>query len=263
VRHVADPGRRDRASQAAEADQHDDTMSEQDGTSEGPALVVQPLGPDRTVEQHLVRELRTSILRGTLAPGVRLPYRTLAHQFGVSVTPVRVALRDLAKEGLVEISPHGGAYVAPLSVSALEELYATRTGLESWLSRLGAARLTDEQLAAMQAEFSSAERAVARHDGEAYLTAAWETRLVCYRAAERPRLLERVETVFNQSARYNSFTLMTPERLEDSFRSLRTYKAACEARDGRHAQQTIQVALERTYDYLVAHLGELGASASD
>ena len=218
---------------------------------------VRPLGPDRTVEQHLVRELRSSILKGVLKPGVRLRYRDLASQFGVSVTPVRVALRDLAKEGLVELSPHGGAYVARLSVTALEELYATRTGIESWLARLGAEQLTDAGLARMESQFSAAETAVAAVDTNAYLKSAWAFRLTCYQAANRPRLLERIETVFDQSARYNSFTLMTAERLQESFRSLRTFRAACEVRDGRLAQQTIQAALERTFEYLAEHLSEL------
>jgi len=232
-------------------------------SAEGSALgaaqlaAVRPLGPDRTVEQHLVRQLRESILKGTLSPGVRLPYRDLARQFGVSVTPVRVAVRDLAKEGLVELSPHGSARVAPLSVNALEELYATRTGIESWLARLGAERLTDAELALMETQSSVAERAVAALDEKTYLKSAWAFRLVCYRAADRPGLLETAETVFDHSARYNSFTLMTAERLEESFQSLQAFKLACDLRDGRLAQQTIQAALERTFEYLVEHLPEL------
>jgi DNA-binding GntR family transcriptional regulator len=236
--------------------------SEGDADGAREFIAVEPVGPDRTVEQHLVRELRTSILKGNLRPGVRLPYRTLAHQFGVSVTPVRVALRDLAKEGLVELNPHGGAHVAPLSAEALEELYATRTGLESWLARLGAEQLSRSQLAEMDAEFALAERAAVEGDAARYLPSAWSARLVCYRAAGRPRLLERAETVFEQSERYNSFTLITSDRLEESSRSMRAFRAACEVGDGRLAQQTIQAALERTFEYLVAHLPELEQRAA-
>jgi hypothetical protein len=46
--------------------------------------------------------------------------------------------------------------------------------------------------------------------------------------------------------------------MEESFRSLRMFKAACEVRDGRLAQKTIQDALERTFEYLAQHLPELG-----
>lgn len=174
------------------------------------------------------------------------------------MTPVRVALRELAKEGLIELSPHGGAFVAPLSLTELEELFATRLGIESWLARLGAERLTDDELETMQGIFAEVERAVAAADAQAYLAPAWAFRLVCYRAAGRPRLAEKTVTLFDQSARYTSFSVMTMPRMEESCRSLRMFKAACEVRDGRLAQKTIQDALERTFEYLAQHLPELG-----
>jgi DNA-binding GntR family transcriptional regulator len=91
------------------------------------------VGDERTVEQVVLARLRRSILDGTLAPGARLRYRQLAEQFGVSVTPVRVALKELAGEGLVELRPHAGASVSALSVEELEEVLLTRTSLEPFL----------------------------------------------------------------------------------------------------------------------------------
>ena len=73
------------------------------------------VGDERTVEQIVAARLRRSILDGGLAPGARLRYRQLAEQFGVSVTPVRVALKELSSEGLVELRPHAGASVSALS----------------------------------------------------------------------------------------------------------------------------------------------------
>jgi DNA-binding GntR family transcriptional regulator len=227
----------------------------------GELATVTPLPAERTVEQSLVRALRTSILRGELAPGLRLRYRPLAAQFQVSVTPVRIALRELAKEGLVVMTPHEGAYVAPLSVTELEELFAMRTGVESWLARLGAESLSDGGLALMQRRFDDAAAAVDAADGTTYLNLGWQVRLTCYDAAQRPHLLARSKTLFEQSSRYTSLTLTAPVRVKDSFHSLTIFKAACEARDGRLAQQTIQAALERTFEYLVEHGPELDPAA--
>lgn len=223
----------------------------------GELATVTPLPAERTVEQSLVRALRTSILQGELAPGLRLRYRPLAKQFQVSVTPVRIALRELAKEGLVVMTPHEGAYVAPLSVTELEELFAMRTGVESWLARLGAENISDDGLQLMHRRFDEAGTAVDAADGTTYLNLGWQVRRTCYEAAQRPGLLARSKTLFEQSSRYTSFTLTAPERVKDSFHSLTIFKAACEARDGRLAQQTIVAALERTFEYLVEHLPEL------
>src|SRR5262249_20618529 len=111
-------------------------------TSEQPvADVITPLG-HRTVEEALVGQLRDAIVTGLLRPGERLVYRDLARRFGVSVTPVRIALRELSKEGLVEMRAHAGARVSLLSADELEEIFVFRIGIEGWLSQHGAERLT-------------------------------------------------------------------------------------------------------------------------
>src|SRR4029079_7816659 len=104
-----------------------------------------------------------------VAPDERLRDRAFADLFGVSITPVRVALRELAKEGLVETRAHEGARVSLLSAEDLEELFARRIGGESWLARLGAQRMTDDALAAAAPLQAEAARAVAEGDREALL----------------------------------------------------------------------------------------------
>src|SRR5262245_23024969 len=75
---------------------------------------------ERTVENLIANELRESILNGSLAPGSRLPIRDVAKQLGASVTPVRIALKQLAGEGLVDLTPHAGATVGRLTVEEVE-----------------------------------------------------------------------------------------------------------------------------------------------
>jgi DNA-binding GntR family transcriptional regulator len=218
---------------------------------------VKPVGPDRTVERQVGRELRTAILDGSLPPGVRLPYRDLARRFNVSVTPVRVAVLELAYEGLVEVNAHGGARVAPLSVDELEELFAMRIGVDSWLARLGSELISADALASMEAQLNEAQRVVDAGDGQPYLQLAWSVRRICYQAAERPRLLQVSTSLFNRSARYNSFTLTADFRVDESFRHLRDLHAACRAHDGQAAQATTMAALESTFAYLRAHFSEM------
>src|SRR5947207_973202 len=65
----------------------------------------------------------------------------LTAQFGVSTTPVREALQDLAREGLVSLDPHRGAVVRALEVAEVREIYELRMVLEPILLRRAAARL--------------------------------------------------------------------------------------------------------------------------
>jgi DNA-binding GntR family transcriptional regulator len=210
---------------------------------------VSPIGPERTVEQLIARELRESILDGRLQPGVRLPYRDLAKQFDVSVTPVRIALRELLTEGLVEMRPHGGASVAPLSEEELEELFIMRAGLESWMALLGAPRLSDDEIAAIDDAFRELERAAGARDRAGYLESAFRCRAICYGVAERPRLLATASQLFERSGRY-MFLSLQGARIDESLELTRSFRDACAERNGPGAQRAVREALEWTMHYV-------------
>lgn len=216
-------------------------------------FAIAPLGPDRTVEQMLVREIRSLIVDGYLEPGRRLPYRSLAEQFQVSVTPVRIALRELAKDGLVEILRAGGVRVAPLSLDELEELFATRVGLESRLAHVGASALSDDDLAQMEPVFREIQHAVDVRDRPAYVTSTLDYRLLCYIAARRPRLLGAVRLLFRRSARYNRLVVDPEVRFFESFELMVRFREACVARNGLAAQDAVRGILERSLDYFTTH----------
>lgn len=213
--------------------------------------VVVPLGGSRTVEDLIVDELRESILDGTLAPGARLPIREVADRLSVSVTPVRIALKQLAGEGIVELTPHAGATVAPLTVDELEELLATRDGIESWLAFTGAPLLTEQGIAEMDATRERLARAVVAGDQPAFVEASWALRTPCYLAAGRERLYARASELFRRSRRYHLLNLTEQERLAWSHELFERFADACAARDGAAARDRMREGLEWTLDYLV------------
>jgi DNA-binding GntR family transcriptional regulator len=212
------------------------------------------VGDERTVEQVVAARLRRSILEGSLAPGTRLRYRQLADRFGVSVTPVRVALKELAGEGLVELRPHAGASVSALSIEELEEVVLTRASLEPWLALHGVGHLTDDDVAAMSERLGDVRAVTRALDRDGYLDASWELRAIVYGAAKRPRLLARVVTLYDQSRRYHHVNLADSERLARSLAYMEDFHAACIARDGARAQAVMREALEWTLEYLVEAL---------
>lgn len=101
----------------------------------------------RTAHEYVRATLRAAVLDGTLAGGARLVQSELAERLGVSTTPVREALRDLATEGLVVFDPHRGALVRSLDIAEVRELYELRMTLEPLMVRRVIAAITPEQLA--------------------------------------------------------------------------------------------------------------------
>lgn len=102
---------------------------------------------ERRTAHELVRDtLRRAILRGTLAGGTRLVQAEIAAELGVSTTPVREALRDLATEGLVDLDAHRGASVHELELSEVQEIYSLRLLLEPEAMRRTSVELDEAAL---------------------------------------------------------------------------------------------------------------------
>lgn len=97
------------------------------------SLPCRPIGSPSTLRQAVVEQLRDAIVSGSFAPGALLRETALARHLGVSATPVREALGELASEGLVEIQAHRLKRVAPMDFAATLDLF--RVQAELW--RLG------------------------------------------------------------------------------------------------------------------------------
>jgi DNA-binding GntR family transcriptional regulator len=96
--------------------------------------------------QTVYKLLRTKIANHDYAPGERLQLDTLATQLGVSRTPVRDALNQLAAEGLVEIRPRRGTFVAQVDRQTVAELYQMRLMIDTSVGKLLARQLTPQQI---------------------------------------------------------------------------------------------------------------------
>ncbi len=94
--------------------------------------------------------LREAILTRGFKPGERLQVDDISAKLGVSLTPVRHAIQQLATEGLIEIHPRSGTYVASVTPEDTEETFDLRCALECLAGELAAERVTAEELKAMR-----------------------------------------------------------------------------------------------------------------
>ncbi len=94
--------------------------------------------------------LRQAILTHVFRPGERLQIQDISDKLGVSLTPVRQAIQRLSTEGLIEIHPRSGTYVAKLSAEDIEETFDIRCALECLAAEKAAERISPPLLARMK-----------------------------------------------------------------------------------------------------------------
>ena len=121
-----------------------------------------PVGP------QLVRTLRQRIVRGELAPGMRISEAEIAAGFGLSRQPVREAFIKLAEEGLVEVRPQRGTFVRKISIDAVMDARFVREAIEADVVKL-LAEAADQGLARELRTQIEAQRAVAETDSHAFM----------------------------------------------------------------------------------------------
>lgn len=105
---------------------------------------------DRSLREQVSDALRAALISGRMRPGVLYPAPALAQMLGVSATPVREAMLDLAREGLVEVARNKGFRVTEVSDRELDELAEVRMLLEVPVMGQVADRLTDETRARLE-----------------------------------------------------------------------------------------------------------------
>lgn len=103
-------------------------------------------GAAGTLPEQIAAQLRREILRGKLAPGAPIKERDNAAEMGVSRTPMREAIRILAKEGLVQLRPARSPIVAQPSFKQIADHIEVLSALELLSAELACNRASDDQI---------------------------------------------------------------------------------------------------------------------
>ena len=112
--------------------------------------------------------LQTAIIKGELSPGDKIGEVDLCERFNLTRGPLREALGRLESRGLLVRRPHAGVKVVSISGAELLELYDTREVMEGLAAKQAAERMTDVEIADLQALLDGHEQMVAAVQGQAY-----------------------------------------------------------------------------------------------
>jgi DNA-binding GntR family transcriptional regulator len=146
------------------------------------------------LKDQVIELLRNQIVRGNLPPGTQLVERDLADQLGISRIPVRDALQELQKEGLL-VTRLNRRYVIELDERDVRELYQTRLVLEKLAVELSAQNTRPENQQALLAIQREMKAAVDRKDARAYVQSDVDTHRLIWQQADNRHLLNTLNTM--------------------------------------------------------------------
>ncbi len=211
----------------------------------------------RSLHAELADRMREMIVQGELEPGAKIPERALCEAFNVSRTPLREALKVLASEGFVVLTPNRGAAVSRITRADIEEAFPVIGALESLAGELACARATDAEIAQiarlharMAAHHAAGERAPYFRLNEQIHDAIAE-------AARNPTLRRMQTSLASRVRRARYFANISQTRWDQAMAEHEDILAALRAREGQrlaailkrhlaHKLEAVSAALERS-----------------
>ena len=194
--------------------------------------------------EQLRERIEERIVVGDYAPGARLDEMELAKTFGVSRTPIREALIQLASAGFVENRPRRGSVVAELSPERLREMFDVMAELEAVCARLAATRSGDGDQAALGEAHRACEQALRANDPDAYYRFNEKFHLALYAASHNRFLAEQATQLHRRLRPYRRLQLRVPGRMESSFAEHAAAIDAIARRDGERAARQLRAHVE-------------------
>ena len=201
-----------------------------------------------------LERLREAIIMGELTPGTPLRLEDLARRLGMSISPIREALRQLEALGLAEHLPHHGAKVMRLDVEELRELFSIRLALEGMAVRRAAEIFTTSDGDAARSHLDAYDEARRRGDIRAAVRAHGAFHFALYEAARSAWLRRLIRPAWDSCERYRP-VLLAKGAVQDRHEELDVELLdACAAHDPERAAKALHDHLELATDIYAVEL---------
>jgi DNA-binding GntR family transcriptional regulator len=148
----------------------------------------------RPLSEVIRAEIEQEIISGRLPAGSQLDEQTLSERYGVSRTPAREALIQLAAVGLVSLRPRQGAVVTSVSLKDYVSLHEILVQLEALATQLATRRMTPADRTRLKETFDQCVAAASANDAELYRTANDAFHETLYTASRNPILYHQIRT---------------------------------------------------------------------
>lgn len=179
--------------------------------------------------------LEDEIEKGALPPGALMDERALADRFGVSRTPVREALQQLAARELVCISPRQGATVARMSIAKVRAMLEYVGELEALSARLAARRVDETVQAALDEGLRCCQLAADTGDAAGYAAANVVFHEAIYAGSRNDYLADHIRNARRRLQRYRTRDFLSPAQVAKSLHDHQQIASAIQAGDETQA----------------------------
>lgn len=167
-----------------------------------PRSAALPDAADTSLRQQVYDSLREALTSGRFSPGQKVTFRYVAGERGVSLTPVREAMRRLVAEGAFEMNPNRSVRVPLMTRDKVLELRDIRMELEGLAAAKAAAAASRRQIAGIRRAAREILVARNRGDGATDRQKVREYHFAVYAAAGQPTLLRLIESLWLQTGPY-------------------------------------------------------------
>ncbi len=217
--------------------------SEQTVRAAGPRRSGRPRAA--TASARVYSDLRAELVSLQRRPGEAISEAEIALSYGVSRTPVREAILKLSDEGLVEIFPQSGIFVARIPLAALPEAIIIRKALEETTARLAAERATSSQILNLHSILERQREASAAADRELFHQADEAFHATIADVATYPGIWKLILQVKVHVDRYRRLTLPQQGRMGQVITEHEVIMSAIERHDVAGAGIAMGKHLER------------------
>jgi DNA-binding GntR family transcriptional regulator len=213
----------------------------------------------RDLKSEVYKIIKEGIRHREFLPGMQLKESDLVEKLGVSRTPIREALNQLSKEGIIEIFPRRGAFVKNCSKEEVIEILILREVLEGVAARLATSRMNDERIRKLEEFFKEHQEGLIDY-GQA--DEKFHSEII--QASGSARLLELVNNLKDnlQMLDMRAVSFRYPERvrksMEEHLRIIETFRK----KDAVLAEGLTREHFQHTLIYYEQHLGS-GQSQED
>ena len=208
--------------------------------------------------QEIFDEVAIDIVEGRLRPGDSLNSVDLARRFGTSRTPVREALAELERHGVVTVPPRRRPYVVHATLKQVQDIYVLRANLFSLVSELIVDNCPTEQLSELWEWQRALEDDVARNSVDDYFWHNVGFRLVEVGLSGNSELQRTLHTLGLRTLQFRHLSLSQPGQIQRSVADHRRLLTAYEERDKTAATGMTRALIMAGYR-AIQHSGLVGA----
>src|SRR5262245_11543375 len=208
-----------------------------------PRGAVEPLASPESFKRKAYAALKDAIVAMDVyrsRADIRLDERQLAQDFGISRTPVREAMAQLAREGFVRAVPRRGIYVVRKTRAEVIEMITAWAALESMAARLITERASEDEIASLRKMFTRFENGELHARLDEYSEVNIEFHQTIIRMSGNGVLIDLAENLFTHMRMIRRKTIGERDRVDRSIRDHMSIIEALEARDTARAEDLVR-----------------------